>query len=369
MKKRILGYDIARALAVIGMIIVNFKVVMGAEQHGPHWLLTFASLFEGRAAATFVVLAGAGLSLLSYRARQNHDLIALGRNRVSLLKRALFLFVVGLLYTPLWPADILHFYGIYLTVGALVLAVSNRRLWQLAGAFTLGFVILLFTFEYEAGWDWQSLSYEGFWTPAGFVRNLFFNGFHPVFPWTAFLLIGMVLGRQDLRNLAVRRRVMVWGVGVAVVAEAVSWILVKTLSAGAGPVGVELVSDLFGTAPMPPMPLYIIAGSGTACAVIAACVALGERFAEASWLKPWVATGQLALTLYVAHVVLGMGGLEALGWLEHQTPTFAIGSALVFSALSILFAHLWRKRFKRGPLEWVMRRSIFDLKNRKRFLF
>ena len=356
MKKRILGYDIARALAVIGMVIVNFKVVMGADQHGPHWLLALASLFEGRAAATFVVLAGAGLSLLSHRARQNHDLAALGRSRVSLLKRALFLFVVGLLYTPLWPADILHFYGIYITVGAFALAASNRRLWLLAGAFVLGFVFLLFVFEYETGWDWETLTYAGFWTPAGLVRNLFFNGFHPVFPWTAFLLIGMVLGRQDLRNPAVRNRVMAWGVSVAVVAETVSWILIKTLSAGASTVDQELIGVLFGTVPMPPMPLYIIAGAGTACVVIAACVALGEHFAEAAWLKPLVATGQLALTLYVAHVVLGMGGLEALGRLEHQTPLFAVGSALVFSGLSVLFAHLWRKRFKRGPLEWIMRR-------------
>ena len=354
--QRILGYDIARALAVIGMVIVNFKVVMGAEQHGPHWLLTFASLFEGRAAATFVVLAGAGLSLLSHRARQNHDLAALSRSRVSLLKRALFLFVVGLLYTPLWPADILHFYGIYITVGALALAASNRRLWQLAAAFMVGFVILLFAFEYETGWDWQTLSYAGFWTPAGLVRNLFFNGFHPVFPWTAFLLIGMVLGRQDLRSPAVRKRAIAWGLGVAVVAETASWILIKTLSAGASAVDQELITALFGTAPMPPMPLYLIAGTGTACAVIAACIALGERFPEAAWLKPLVATGQLALTLYVAHVVLGMGVLEALGRLEGQSPAFAVGGALVFSALSVLFAHLWRKRFKRGPLEWVMRR-------------
>ncbi len=367
MKKRILGYDIARALAIIGMVIVNFRLIMVGDGHGPHWLLTFASLFEGRAAATFVVLAGAGLSLLSQRARHDHDLVALGRNRVSLLKRALFLFVVGLLYAPLWPADILHFYGIYITVGALVLAASTRRLWQLAGAFVLGFVILLFVFDYEAGWDWETFSYDGFWTPAGFVRNLFFNGFHPVFPWTAFLLIGMVLGRQDLRNPAVRKRVMAWGLGAAVLAETVSRILIKTLSAGASAVDLEVITTVFGTASMPPMPLYIIAGAGTACVVIAACVALGERYASASWLKPLVATGQLALTLYVAHVVIGMGLLEALGRLEHQTPAFAVGSALVFSALSVLFAHLWRQRFNRGPLEWIMRLSIFEIKNRKSF--
>ena len=118
---------------------------------------------------------------------------------------------------------------------------------------------------------------------------------------------------------------------------------------------------------MPPMPLYIVAGAGTACVVIAACVALGERYASASWLKPLVATGQLALTLYVAHVVIGMGMLEAMGRLTHQTPAFAVGSALVFSTLSVLFAHLWRQRFNRGPLEWIMRLSIFEIKNRKSF--
>ena len=46
--------------------------------------------------ATFVVLAGAGLSLMTRRARLNHDAQGLATNRIRLLKRALFLFVVGL---------------------------------------------------------------------------------------------------------------------------------------------------------------------------------------------------------------------------------------------------------------------------------
>ena len=57
---------------------------------------------------------------------------------------------------------------------------------------------------------------------------------------------------------------------------------------------------------MPPMPLYMLAGAGSAR------------------LRPLVSTGELALTLYVAHVVLGMGGLEALGRLENQTLPFSL---------------------------------------------
>jgi len=69
-----------------------------------------------------------------------------------------------------------------------------------------------------------------------------------------------------------------------------------------------------------------------------------------------VPTGQLALTLYVAHVVLGMGSLEALGRLEHQSVGFGLTSAGAFCAIAVLFSVWWRGRFTRGPLEAVMRR-------------
>jgi hypothetical protein len=62
---RIVGYDLARALAIMGMVVVNFKVVMGASEAGPDWLVWLVNLLEGRAAATFVVLAGVGMSLIS----------------------------------------------------------------------------------------------------------------------------------------------------------------------------------------------------------------------------------------------------------------------------------------------------------------
>ncbi|MEL6625785.1 MAG: heparan-alpha-glucosaminide N-acetyltransferase domain-containing protein, partial [Bacteroidota bacterium] len=63
MTKRIIGIDVARALAVIGMIIVNFKVVLGEK--GESWLKPFANVFFGKAAALFVVLAGVGLALMT----------------------------------------------------------------------------------------------------------------------------------------------------------------------------------------------------------------------------------------------------------------------------------------------------------------
>ena len=195
LKKRIIGYDLARSIAIIGMVVVNFKVVMGAEQNGSAWLIDLVGLLDGRAAATFVVLAGVGLSLMSHEGRTMGDHDRLVQDRRTLLKRALFLFIVGLLYTPVWPADILHFYGVYIAIAAFLLATPARKLWGYSGALVLAFVVLFFALNYEQGWDWKTLEYDGFWSPGGMVRHLFYNGFHPVIPWLAFLLIGCPFGK------------------------------------------------------------------------------------------------------------------------------------------------------------------------------
>lgn len=355
MKQRIVGYDLARALAVFGMVVVNFKIVMGAEENGPAWLVSLVDLLSGRAAATFVVLAGVGVSLISKKARVLGDRDKLQRARIVLFKRALFLFVVGLLYTPIWPADILHFYGLYIASAAILLSASTRRLFVLFGTLVLAAAVMVLFLDYDQGWDWKTLDYDGFWSPPGMARHLFFNGFHPVIPWLGFLLVGMALGRQEMGNALVRRRILVLAATVSVLAEVSSRLLIRSLSVDTGVAEQEAIVALFGTGPMPAMPLYVFAAAGTACAVIVAMVSLGLRYGESNWLRPFVATGQLALSLYVAHVILGMGTLESMGRLENQALPFSLLASLAFCILGALFAHFWRKRFERGPIEAVMR--------------
>jgi uncharacterized membrane protein YeiB len=144
---------------------------------------------------------------------------------------------------------------------------------------------------------------------------------------------------------------------VAAVVEVMSWLLIRALSANSAGLDVEVVKALFGTKPMPPMPLYLLSAGASAIALIVLCVTLTEMFSTASWVKPFVSTGQLALTLYVAHVVIGMGVLELFGALENQTLFFAISSAVMFCIIGVTFSHYWRKHFSRGPLEWAMRCS------------
>ena len=354
---RIHGLDLARAVAVFGMVAVNYRVVMVAGEHPGSWVLWLVGLLEGRAAATFVVLAGIGISLLAKRAltADPSSLVACGRE--LLLRRAVFLFVVGLLYTPFWPPDILHFYGVYIAAGAMLLRAKDKTLLWLAGAANAVFFILLLVLDYESGWNWASLEYMGFWTPNGFLRNLFFNGFHPFFPWVAFLFIGMWLGRRSLDEATVARRLVIGGVALVVVIESLSAGVIRSLGLVRGSTEAEELLALLGTEMMPPMPQYILAGTGTAFATVGCCVLLVQRLGT-GMLGPLLATGRLALTLYVAHVVLGLGLLESIGTLEDRTPGFASAYAGGFCMLAVAFAELWTRRFGAGPLERLLRTVI-----------
>lgn len=352
LQTRIIGYDFARALAVLGMFLVNFKLVMGASDAGASWLVGLIGLVEGRAAATFVVLAGIGLSLFSARARQSGSVEEQTHARNQLFKRAIFLFVFGLAYSPIWPADILHFYGVYIAFAALVLYVPDRQLLAWAGAFIAIFVGMFLVLNYESGWDWNTLDYVDFWTPIGLVRHMFFNGWHPAFPWAAFVLLGMWIGRQDIRNAQVQQRLLIISLITLIIVEASSIILISTLTPS---FGFELASAFFGRSMIPPMPFYILSGSATAVITIVLSVMFTERFQHQVWIQPFTSTGQLALSLYVAHVLIGMGILEVLGWLDSQSLIVAVIYSLAFYIGSVVFSHLWRQRYKRGPVEWVMR--------------
>lgn len=355
MKKRIIGIDVARALAVIGMIIVNFKVVFG--ENGDSWLKSFAHLFDGKAAATFVVLAGIGLALMTNSAIKEQNQEKLKRARKRIIKRAIFLFVVGLSYIWIWSADILHFYGIYMLVTLLFISSPPKTILIGSIGLMLLYPILIMLFEYETGWDFAVLEYTDFWTFNGFFRNLFYNGFHPVLPWTAFMLFGLWYGRQNLHDDRFIKKSLWVSLGVFITIQALSIGLIQFISKGS-PKAIEGLTPLLGTEPMPPMPIYMINGISISIVIISFCILLAKRYEKSKIINALNKTGQLALTFYVAHVIFGMGIIEEIGSLKlgEYSIEFSVVYALVFSLLCILFAEIWLRYKKSGPLEWVMRK-------------
>lgn len=357
MKERIVGLDVARALAVIGMIVVNFKVVFG--EHGGWWLEVLVGFFEGKASATFVVLAGVGLALLANFMTHGQDTTKAMQIRKKIFKRALFLFVVGVSYLPLWTADILHFYGVYMVVVLLFLTSKKSTILTTSFVLICIYPLLLLFFDYEMGWDFENLEYYGLWTFEGFVRNLFFNGFHPVLPWVSFMLFGFWLGKHDLNSVNFIKRAFFVSLTLFLSIQLLSYALLGFFATNDMQTQEE-IQALFGTHPMPPMPIYMINGITFASTIISFCILISKQFSTNPIIRSLHKTGKLALTFYVAHVVLGMGIVVVLypEQLTHFSLEFAVTYALVFSMACICFALVWLRYNSFGPLEWLMKRVI-----------
>lgn len=353
---RIIGIDFARALAVFGMVIVNFKVAMNAD-HGTSIWHVFAGLFEGRASALFVILAGIGIAFMTKKSISTGLAENINKSRRSLIKRALLLVMIGLAYTPIWEADILHFYGCYFLIAASLFTLNDKTLLAMSAAFVLAFPVLWMLFDYQQGWDWATLSYIDFWTLDGMLRHIIFNGFHPIFPWCGFLIFGIWLGRQDLSNTLVKRSLFKWSLGVLVATEVCFYLL--RLFAGDGTsvgMSVDEINFLLSTSIIPPLPQYMLSAGSSAILVLLACLKLTQAYPTCRLIDWLNKTGQLSLTLYVAHVVIGMGMLEALGLLYNQNIQLSLLASFLFCVASVMLSVFWLNRFNVGPLEWLFKK-------------
>ena len=356
MKQRVTGFDLARALAIFGMVIVNFKISMNAET-GNLLLMSFSGIFEGRASALFVILAGVGVTFLTDKEREFGDGSFVLKKRLLLIKRGLLLIAIGLVYTPIWEADILHFYGFYFLIAAAIFTFIDKILLFISTIIMLIFPILMVFLNYEQNWNWSTLTYENFWSLDGMIRHIMFNGFHPVFPWAAFLIFGMWLGRQDLSQSLMRKKLLTLSLISLLVTECIFYVIRVTIGDGSAlEMTSEEVTFLFSTSIIPPLPQYIISAGSSAVVVLVACLYFSDRFSESN-INKWLSkTGQLSLTLYVAHVIIGLGILESIGRLENQTINFSLLSALIFCVCGTVFSVVWLKFFKTGPLEWIFRK-------------
>ena len=341
--ERLDGIEIARFFAFLGMVLVNFTVMIGAEGD-PSVLGACIRLLEGKAAATFVVVAGLGLGLMAQRyGEQTASLIV--------IKRAMFLMVLGLLNVLIFPADILHFYAAYFFLSAFLLRFSNNALFGVILLLNCVFLILAICLDYEAGWDFENYEYDELWTLSGFMRNLWFNGWHPVFPWLGFVLVGLMISRLPLTQKSVQKKLVIWCCLAIIFAESIRWILEPSLTQ----IDEELIY-LVTTSPIPPMPLYFIVGVGISGIVI------GLSLLSSAWLtrlgisQILIPAGKQTLSLYIFHVVFGLLLLEWIDSDVKQTAKISITYSLIFLGASLLYSWIWMRRFKRGPLEWVMRK-------------
>lgn len=383
-QKRLHGVDLARALAVLCMFVAHIGPAALNPSAGTA-AEVLAALGDGHASILFATLAGVSLALLTGGSTPHYGL-ALRRDRVRIAVRAAILLVLGMALTQLGAPImvILSFYAVYFVLALPVLRVSPGVLLALAGAWALlapqvSFLLRSRVASQETAGGALSFSDLTSLPDAGAgVLRLLLDGAYPVLTWMPFVLVGLAVGRLDLRSTAVRLRLLVTGLGLAGIGFGGSWFalhvfgglralspLLDALSPMAEELGktpLELLQmSHFGTVPTanPAMLLLdaphsgttfeIVGSTGCALVVLALCLFVGDRLRAV--LSPLTAVGAMALTVYTAHAVALKFLVDAAGPALVENPWLPLAGLLLGS---VLFCGLWRPFLGRGPLERLL---------------
>ncbi|MGX1566973.1 DUF418 domain-containing protein [Streptomyces sp. NPDC055506] len=368
---RLIGVDLARGLAVFGMYAAH----LGPDPSEGGATGFLMELTHGRASALFAFLAGFSIMLIT--GRRTPKTGRAGRQAVAkVVIRALVLLALGtaLTLTDTPVEVILAFYGLYFLLVLPLYRLSARPLAIIAaaGALVLPQVLYVVQGALNSGenggpggiWAWPA--------DADGIVSLLFTGTYPALTWIPFVIAGMAVARLDLAATAVRIRLAVTGVALALLGYGGSWLalhlvpgVLPALNASAwgegGSAASAWWSDTWGyssgdtaaallvASPHSETTLSVIANAGVAIAVLVGCLAAVDAFPRFHRLaRPVIAVGTMSLTAYVFHIV----GIRFLG--IEELPGSAPHVLLGFIAAVTVFATLWSRFFRRGPLEWLL---------------
>jgi uncharacterized membrane protein YeiB len=376
---RLVGVDLARALAVFGMFVVH--VAPSAEDVGGFggWLL---ELTEGRSAILFATLAGFSLMLIAGR-REPKTGRAGRQAKARIVIRALVLLALGTALTMLNTGIfvILAFYGVYFLLALPLVRLRARTLAIIAAVLAVaapqaafGLKLLLSDSLAQTIASYDPLARLG----GDGLLSLLLDGYYPAITWMPFVIAGMALARLDLTAGAVQRQLVALGAALITLGYGTSWLLAElypplqankadwqNIFANADPTALQPGSPAFsaintklvegsksalsllGAEPHSGTTFEIIGGLGVAIIVLVGATVAVARLA---WLRrlagPLIAVGTMSLTLYVAHVAAF--ALLPDGAIKTFVPLFG------FIAGAILFATIWSRLFRRGPLEYLL---------------
>ncbi len=351
-RQRLLGIDVARAVAIGGMACIHFLIIVtmfGRESALNEQLLKWLS---GRPATMFMILAGIGISL-----RCNHRAAHELRNvRGSLRRRGAFFLVVGLLNVLWWDGDILRVYGIGYIVASFFIQSSGRVLFIMAASCVATFLALFAVLDFERNWDFATLSYQNIWTIQGATLNLFFNGFRAVFPWMGLLFFGMWIGRRDMRDLKLARTAILVGLVIWVLAETTSMLLISEMSKAYPKLDREIVIALVGTESVPALPLFLLSSCGFVVAVVFGLIQVCEKFCDRKIVGWLAASGRMAFTWYILHIGLVLGFAACCVAMGPVPAVYGMVVTVAFMVGMTLVSNWYLRRYRFGPLEWVLRR-------------
>lgn len=352
--RRVVFLDVARALAMIGVVMMNASsVVYPVEMSGnrvPSLLTDLVNggltlLMSGRARTMLMVLLGAGV-VLAWRAAARRG----GRPAAVMLRRyAVLGLLFGLPHLAVFDGDILTQYSVaalLLTPLVPLLLGGSRRRPLIAAAVLFAAVpvsdLLLSPFFGDHAWGASAMLVP---------QTL---GFFCVGVWLARrpeLTAGPEAGTSGRGDSRLPLRMLVFGVvvqGLSVALMLVGSVLFPTeFGADGAPVRSvgETVVILLGNT------FLNLGGALLYLGLVWWLVLRGRRASRV--LGTLAPLGRMTLTVYLGSTAVF---LAVMGPFEGTVPLLAqYALAAAYFVATAVLAHLWARRFRLGPLEWVWR--------------
>lgn len=361
---RVDAVDLARGIALIGMMLVHV---------GPYWIERNPPIGHvvagGRAAPLFALLAGVALSLV-----RDRDPRGAGSTRATLI-RAVLLIALGLGLGSLHDMPvlvILAFYGLLIVVALPFRRLSTRALLVLAGIWAVAApVLVLWARIVHEPIEAHQAELSGLKHPVDLLMELLVWGTYPAAVWFAYVLVGLAIGRLDLRRTAVAWRLVADGAALLAVTLLAAWFLIRTdavndrydlgwrqlFAERFWPYKPAYWNDLLLAGSHTSTPLNVLSAIGSAVLVVGLCaLALRLPWARIT-LTPIRAAGAMTLTLYTIHVLWAWRlHVDYMDSHDDRWGTGSVRDWLVQVVVLCLAATLWQRFVGKGPLEWVVRR-------------
>lgn len=371
--ERIVAVDIARLVAVVGMMVAH---MVTASTEFPASIVT--GLTTGFPSTLFAVVAGVGSALAADAVRRDSARSAPWTAEAAQLSRGFVVALVGVLLAPVPTgiAVVLVPLGVSLMIVAPLVRAPASAVGALIVVLAVAGPLVIIA---AAG----SLL-PGTPTTAQRLDHLLFSGVYPVITWVVYVTVGLLIGRALLAALR-RGRALVFGaqlalagLGALIVATVVDALYVSLVAVpariaeviGAGSaeeIAAQLRGNGFGApygggwdailiaAPHTGTTLDILRTAGGAALVLGVLlVVLRGPAPRDGIVRSLAAAGGAALTIYVVHV-LSTWPLGSIRWPE---PSLAWGVGLLANLIFVgVLGYALARTGCRGPLEYVVRRA------------
>jgi uncharacterized membrane protein YeiB len=358
---RIPSLDVTRAIALVGVVMMNYHSYLNKDKAFYPPRPSFAEqifnplsgILTTRFAATFVLVAGMSIALLVQSAMQSGNAELIRSAQMKLARRGLFLYALGAAVQWIWPGTILFYYGAFLLISAVMCTWSNRILVAVAVASTAVSTGL-------SAWRGYQL-FEGNFTqwlspapnsPRNLLIRTFFDYTHPVFPWIAFICAGIILGRNLERLAQLRTRIMLWsGVALFVTFLIRTFVMPDSITSQSD----YVLKRALSTNNQDHSVLHVTSTLAVALLVFC-CISFVTDSRVTSHAVTFLArTGQMTLSIYLAHVLVFNLVVNWLNWIRPTGLDTALVLSLAFYAVAVPASSLYFRRFGIGPCERVYR--------------